>query len=102
MDITERSNRLDRPVDHRVDHVLGLEDAEITLVEYGGYDCSSCRAANEYDELNRGLFTISRKVPPSGNVDGERDLAVFVRLRGKIPNTPRGNLAGLSNSEKPV
>ena len=44
---SERSNRLDRPVDQQIDHVLGPEDAEITLVEYGGYDCPTCRAANE-------------------------------------------------------
>ncbi len=43
---SERSNKLDRPVDQRIDHVLGPEDAEITLVEYGSYDCPNCRAAN--------------------------------------------------------
>ena len=44
---TTRSGRLDRPVDEAYDHVLGDPNAEITLVEYGGYDCPSCRAANE-------------------------------------------------------
>ena len=39
--------RLDRPVDHERDHVLGPTDAEITLVEYGSYACPHCRAANE-------------------------------------------------------
>lgn len=39
--------RLDRPVDHETDHVLGPADAEITLVEYGSYACPHCRAANE-------------------------------------------------------
>src|SRR4051812_9328398 len=39
--------RLDRPVDHERDHVLGPTDAEITLVEYGGYASPHCRAANE-------------------------------------------------------
>src|SRR4051812_32471657 len=39
--------RLDRPVDHEMDHVLGPRDAEITLVEYGSYACPHCRAANE-------------------------------------------------------
>ncbi|PWQ93819.1 Na+/H+ antiporter NhaA [Leucothrix arctica] len=42
----ERSNRLDRPVDQQIDHVLGPEDAEITLVEYGSYGCPNCRAVN--------------------------------------------------------
>lgn len=41
------SNRLDLPVDEARDHVLGPADAEITLVEYGSYDCPHCRAANE-------------------------------------------------------
>lgn len=40
-------NRLDRPVDEAYDHVLGPTHAEITLVEYGSYDCPHCRAANE-------------------------------------------------------
>src|SRR6266576_1863466 len=39
--------RLDRPVDHERDRVLGPADAEITLVEYGSYACPHCRAANE-------------------------------------------------------
>src|SRR5262245_22744911 len=39
--------RLDRPVDHETDHVLGPADTEITLVEYGSYACPHCRAANE-------------------------------------------------------
>jgi NhaA family Na+:H+ antiporter len=41
------SDRLDRPVDDRRDHIVGNEDAEITLLEYGSYDCPHCRAANE-------------------------------------------------------
>jgi NhaA family Na+:H+ antiporter len=40
-------NRLDRPVDTTRDHLIGTQGAEITLVEYGSYDCSHCRAANE-------------------------------------------------------
>ncbi len=40
------SNRLDRPVDPSRDHVVGASKAEITLVEYGSYDCPHCRAAN--------------------------------------------------------
>jgi Na+:H+ antiporter, NhaA family len=41
------SNRLDTPVDHARDHVVGSPRAEITLVEYGSYDCPHCRAAND-------------------------------------------------------
>ncbi len=37
---------LDRAVDPARDHVLGPPDAELTLVEYGSYDCPRCRAAN--------------------------------------------------------
>jgi NhaA family Na+:H+ antiporter len=40
------NNRLDRPVDPTRDHVVGTSPAEITLVEYGSYDCPHCRAAN--------------------------------------------------------
>ncbi len=41
------TNRLARPVDEKLDHALGPENAPITLVEYGSYDCPHCRAANE-------------------------------------------------------
>ena len=40
------NNRLDRPVDPARDHILGTDNAAITLVEYGSYDCPHCRAAN--------------------------------------------------------
>ncbi len=39
--------RLDRPVDRKTDHMLGVADAEISLVEYGSYACPHCRAAND-------------------------------------------------------
>ena len=42
-----RSNRLDRPVDPAIDHVLGGPEAEVTLVEYGSYACQHCHAAHE-------------------------------------------------------
>jgi NhaA family Na+:H+ antiporter len=48
--------RLDRPVDERRDHILGTNDAPITLVEYGSYDCPHCRAANERITEVRGQF----------------------------------------------
>ena len=47
MELMIPPGRLDRPVDHQTDHVLGPTDAEITLVEYGSYACPHCRAANE-------------------------------------------------------
>ncbi len=38
---------MDRPVDPATDHILGNQSAGITLVEYGSYACTHCRAANE-------------------------------------------------------
>ena len=40
------NNRLERAVDPERDHTLGAARAEITLVEFGSYDCPHCRAAN--------------------------------------------------------
>ncbi|HRP08248.1 MAG TPA: Na+/H+ antiporter NhaA, partial [Gemmatimonadales bacterium] len=49
-------NRLDRPVDPDRDHVLGPVGAEITLVEYGSYDCQFCRTANSLVKQLRDRF----------------------------------------------
>ena len=49
-------NRLDRPVDRGYDHVLGPDDAQVTLVEYGSYACPYCRAANEQIARVRDAF----------------------------------------------
>jgi NhaA family Na+:H+ antiporter len=43
-------------VDDRRDHILGPNEAPITLVEYGSYDCPHCRAANERIVQVRGEF----------------------------------------------
>lgn len=63
---------LDRPVDTSIDHFLGLPDAEITLVEYGSYDCSHCRAAhkriaNLRDEFGDRLLYVFRHRPLPGS-----------------------------------
>jgi NhaA family Na+:H+ antiporter len=47
MELMIPPRRLDRPVDHKTDHVLGPADAEITLAEYGSDACPHCRAAIE-------------------------------------------------------
>lgn len=56
MSAAAETNRLDRAVDEAFDHVLGPPAAEITLVEYGSYDCPHCRAANEQIALVRDRF----------------------------------------------
>ena len=53
---TEVSARLDRPVDDSRDHILGPSKADLTLVEYGSYDCPHCRAANEQITEVRSRF----------------------------------------------
>ena len=40
--------RLDHPVDHTRDHILGPLAAEITVLEYGSYACPYCRAVNDH------------------------------------------------------
>ena len=71
------TDKLDPPVNGRVDHVLGDADAPITLVEYGSFNCPSCRAANEVIANLRSRFGeqmryIFRHRPLSGNEDARR------------------------------
>ena len=42
-----RPTRLDRPVDPLRDHILGNATADMTLLEFGSYDCPYCHAAHE-------------------------------------------------------
>ena len=68
----EMANRLDRPVNAAYDHVLGPDNAEITLVEYGSYDCPHCRAANERisqvrDQFGNRLRYVFRHRPITGS-----------------------------------
>jgi NhaA family Na+:H+ antiporter len=65
-------NRLDRPVRPDYDHVLGRDDAPITLVEYGSYACPHCRAANERiaqvrDEFGDRMRYVFRHRPLTGS-----------------------------------
>jgi NhaA family Na+:H+ antiporter len=64
--------RLDRPVDLARDHVVGAPDAEISLVEYGSYDCPHCRAANGRiaevrDQLGDRVRYVFRHRPIAGS-----------------------------------
>jgi Na+:H+ antiporter, NhaA family len=66
------STRLDRPVSETDDHVLGPENAEITLVEYGSYACPYCRAANDEiaairDHFGERMRYVFRHRPITGN-----------------------------------
>ena len=66
------SNRIDRPVDPKRDHIVGSDRAEITLVEYGSYDCPHCRAANARisevrSQLGERLRYVFRHRPLSGS-----------------------------------
>jgi NhaA family Na+:H+ antiporter len=66
------ANRLDRPVSATYDHVLGPDNAEITLVEYGSYACPHCRAANERisqirDQFGDRLRYVFRHRPLTGS-----------------------------------
>jgi NhaA family Na+:H+ antiporter len=66
------NNRLDRPVDPERDHTLGADRAEITLVEYGSYDCPHCRAANARigevrEQLGERVRYVFRHRPISGS-----------------------------------
>jgi NhaA family Na+:H+ antiporter len=69
--------RLDRPVDPGRDHILGPVDAPVTLVEYGGYACPHCRAANDRiaevrNQLDQRLRYVFRHRPITGNDLGRR------------------------------
>jgi NhaA family Na+:H+ antiporter len=66
------NTRLDRPVDAARDHVVGAAKAEITLVEYGSYDCPHCRAANARitevrEQLGDRVRYVFRHRPISGS-----------------------------------
>ena len=69
--------RLAPPVDERRDHVLGSAAADITLVEYGSYNCPFCRAAHEIvaslrDRFGERLRYVFRHRPISGNEQARR------------------------------
>jgi len=61
-------SRLTMPVDEARDHIQGLADAPITLVEYGDYECSYCGQAypivkNVQAQLGDRLRFVFRNFP---------------------------------------
>jgi NhaA family Na+:H+ antiporter len=74
------TQRLDRTVDIRQDHVLGSPTAALTLVEYGSYICPHCHAAHEVvsslrDRFGDRLRYVFRQFPLPGD-DGLRSAAL--------------------------
>lgn len=68
------SRRLSQPVDPTIDHVLGDEAAEFTLVEYGSFGCPYCQAAHEVianlrDRFGPKMRYVFRHRPITGNAD---------------------------------
>ena len=66
------NTRLDRAVDPDRDHTLGAARAEISLVEFGSYDCPHCRAANARigevrEQLGERVRYVFRHRPISGS-----------------------------------
>jgi NhaA family Na+:H+ antiporter len=64
--------RLYPPVDARADRVLGDENAQITLVEYGSFSCPYCYAAHDIlanlrDRFGSRLRYVFRHRPITGN-----------------------------------
>jgi NhaA family Na+:H+ antiporter len=85
---TEPRNWLDRPVDAVRDHSLGPASAELTLVEYGSYACSHCRAANERiaevrDRFGDRMCYVFRHRPLTGSDLARRAAALAERADAK-------------------
>ena len=71
------SGRLDPPADSRPEHALGEVGAEITLVEYGSFNCPSCRAAHEViaglrERFGERLRYVFRHRPLTGSDEARR------------------------------
>ena len=72
---------LDVPVDPARDHIVGPDEAEITLVEYGSFHCPYCRAAHEViaslrDHFGDRVRYVYRHRPITGD-DKARQAAEF-------------------------
>jgi Na+:H+ antiporter, NhaA family len=67
-----RPTRLDRPVESGRDHILGNPTADITLLEFGSYDCPYCHAAHEViaelrDKFGDRMRYVFRQRPITGS-----------------------------------
>jgi NhaA family Na+:H+ antiporter len=74
---TALATRLDPPVDPRRDHALGGAGAQITLVEYGSYNCPSCHKAHDIianlrDRFGERLRYVWRHRPITGSEEARR------------------------------
>jgi protein-disulfide isomerase len=82
--------RLTKPVG-AADHSIGPQDAEVTLVEYGSYDCPHCRQAliitlallKEAHENGRSLRLIYRHFPHSNGRSPAQRAAEAAEAAGK-------------------
>jgi Na+:H+ antiporter, NhaA family len=109
------ATRLDRPVNAAYDHILGPDNAEITLVEYGSYDCPHCRAANERisqvrDQFGDRMRYVFRHRPITGSSlarraaelaehtkDPEKFWAAHVALMTRSPALSEDDLAAVAS-----
>ena len=70
------TRRLDRPVDSRNDHVLGPDDGDLTLVEYGSYACPVLpRGERRGGEAARSLRRSPALRVPAAAADRQRPRA---------------------------
>jgi len=65
------------PADSRPEHALGAVGAEITLVEYGSFNCPSCRTAHEViarlrERFGERLRYVFRHRPLTGSEEARR------------------------------
>lgn len=115
MTVNDSANRLDRPVNPEHDHVLGPDNAEITLVEYGSYACPHCRTANERisqirDRFGDRLRYVFRHRPITGSeiarraaelaehtTDPDKFWDAHVALMSRSPSLTEDDLAAVAN-----
>src|SRR3984957_1808460 len=74
------------------DHAQGAEHAEVTLVEYGDYECPHCGRAYSIvkrvqKHFGKGLRFVFRNFPPSEmhpSAEGAAEAAEFAGIQGKF------------------